>query len=60
MDPFTFGMVSVGVAGGSLIVVSFLESRGIVINKTLINIVLETSKLGAIWYLMKKVADVFL
>ncbi|GIN74051.1 hypothetical protein J14TS2_45260 [Bacillus sp. J14TS2] len=60
MDPYTFGMVSVGVAGGSLVVVSYLESRGVVINKTLIGIALEASKLGAIWYLMKEMAKVFL
>lgn len=54
MDPFNFAMLSVGTAGASLLLVSFLESRGFTINQTAINIMLEISKYGAILYLLKK------
>ncbi len=55
MDPFNFAILSVGSAGASLLLVSFLESRGFTINQTAVNIILEISKYGAILYLLKKV-----
>lgn len=59
MDPFTLGVVSVGVAGGSLLLISFLEYKNIQVNKTAINIALETSKYGGILYLLHELQKVF-
>lgn len=53
MDPFTFGIVATGAFGGALYVVSLLEQAGFKINQTAISIVLETTKYGAILWLMK-------
>lgn len=59
MEPFTFGIVSIGVAGGSLFVVSILDYYGIKVNQTAINIALEMTKYGGILYLLKEMARVF-
>lgn len=56
MDPFTFGIVATAAAGGTLYLVGLLEQAGFKINQTAINIVLETSKYGAILWLMKAMA----
>lgn len=60
MDPFTFGMVSIGVAGGSLIVVSVLSAYGIKVNETAIKITLEISKYGGMLYLLQHLSKLFL
>ena len=50
MDPFTFGLLGIGAAGGTLAVVGGLQHFGIKINEGAITIVLETSKFLAILY----------
>ena len=59
MDPITFGMVAVGVAGGSLITVTVLEAYGIKVNDTAIKIALEITKYGGILYLLKHLYKLF-
>ena len=59
MDPITYGMVSIGVAGGSLFVVSVLDRYGVKINTTAIKIVLEATKFGGIVYLLQHVQNLF-
>lgn len=60
MDPITFGMVSIGIAGGSLVGVSVLKEYGIKINETAINIALEITKYGGMLYLLKHLTILFL
>lgn len=60
MDPLTFGMVAIGVAGGSLFVISVLENYGIKVNKTMVSIVLEFIKAGGLLYLLKHISQLFL
>lgn len=60
MDPFTFGMVAVGTAGGSLFLVSVLKQYGINVNEDAIKIALEMTKLGGILYLLEHMAKIFL
>lgn len=60
MDPFTFGMVSVGVAGGSLFVVAVLKEYGIKVNETAVKVALEITKLGGILYLLEHMSKIFL
>lgn len=60
MDPATFGMVAVGAVGGSLIVVHLLEQYGFSVNKTMVTLILEGSKLGMILWLLKKLQYIFL
>lgn len=52
MDPFTFGIVSTGVFGGSLVVLGLL-GKAYPINEDAIRIVVEFIKMGAILYLLK-------
>lgn len=59
MDPITFGMVSVGIAGGSLVVVSILEKYDVKVNETMIKIVLELTKMGGILYLLEHLSKIF-
>lgn len=59
MDPITFGMVAIGVAGGSLCVVSVLEAAGVKINQTAINIALEVTKYGGMLYLLQHLSKLF-
>jgi hypothetical protein len=59
MDPVTFGMVSIGVAGGSLTLVSVLSSYGVKINESAIKIVLEATKFGGILYLLQHLQNLF-
>lgn len=54
MDPFTFGIVSVGAAGASLVGVALLGNAGIKINEDMIKIVMELGKYGSILYLLKE------
>lgn len=60
MGPITFGMVSIGAAGGSLIVVSLLKRLGININEEAVKLTLECSKYGLILYLLQHVSKLFL
>lgn len=60
MDPITFGMVAIGVAGGSLFVIGVLESYGIKVNKTMVSIALEFIKTGGLLYLLKHISELFL
>ncbi|MDT0163813.1 hypothetical protein [Bacillus sp. AG4(2022)] len=59
MDPVTFGMVSIGVAGGSLTLVTILSSYGVKINDSAIKIVLEATKFGGILYLLQHLQNLF-
>jgi formylmethanofuran dehydrogenase subunit C len=59
MDPITFGMVSIGMAGGSLCVVSALSWFGIKINEDMIKLALEISKYGGMLYLLKHLSKLF-
>lgn len=59
MDPFTFGMVFTGAAGGTLFVLGLLEKSDFPINEGMIRIFMETSKYGAIIWLFNHVFKVF-
>jgi hypothetical protein len=59
MDPITFGMVSIGVAGGSLCVVSALNWFGIKINEDMIKLALEITKYGGMLYLLQHLSKLF-
>lgn len=59
MDPITFGMVAIGVSGGSLCVVSVLGAAGIKINEDAIKIALEVTKYGGILYLLQHLQKLF-
>ncbi|CRK80285.1 hypothetical protein [Neobacillus massiliamazoniensis] len=59
MDPITFGMVAIGVAGGSLCLVTIMEHLGISINETAIKLALETTKFGGILYLLQHLSKLF-
>ncbi len=60
MDPITFGMVSIGVAGGSLCVVSILSAYGVQVNESAIKIALEVTKYGGMLYLLQHLSKIFL
>lgn len=59
MDPITLGMVSVGVAGGSLCVVSALSWFGIKVNEDMIKLALEITKYGGMLYLLQHLSKLF-
>lgn len=59
MDPITFGMVAIGVAGGSLCVVTILDACGIKVNENAIKVALEISKYGGILYLLQHLSKLF-
>ncbi|WP_066317047.1 hypothetical protein [Bacillus sp. FJAT-29814] len=60
MGPITFGMVSIGAAGGSLMIVALLKRYGISINEEAIKLVLEITKYGGILYLLNHISKLFL
>lgn len=60
MGPITFGMVSIGAAGGSLLTVAILKRFGLKINEEAIKVTLELSKYGLIFYLLHHVSKLFL
>lgn len=60
MDTITFGMVAIGVAGGSLFVIGLLENHGVKINKTMVSVALELIKAGGLLYLIKHISQLFL
>lgn len=60
MDPITFGMISIGVAGGSLIAVTVLDAYGFKVNETAIKIALEITKYGGMLYLLQHLTKLFL
>lgn len=53
MDPFTFGLVGISAAGGTLFLIGLLEQAGLKINETAIKLLLEATKYGGILYLLK-------
>ncbi|RWR04127.1 hypothetical protein QNH23_06570 [Siminovitchia fortis] len=57
MDPFTLGLISIGAAGGTLAIVGGLQNIGVKINEGAVMAVLETTKYGAILYLLKSMAN---
>lgn len=59
MDPITFGMVAIGVAGGSLCTVSILTHYGVKINEDAIKIALEITKYGGVLYLLQHLSKLF-
>lgn len=59
MDPVTWGLVGIGAAGGSLVVVGLLQRAGISINEGAVTMLLELTKYGGILYLLKEMARVF-
>lgn len=60
MDPITFGMVSIGIAGGTLYLVAWLEKRGFKVNEEAVTLVLELMKAGGLLYLLEHLANLFL
>lgn len=54
MEPFTLGLLSVSAAGGALAIVGGLGYAGFKINELAVTVILELSKYGAIFYLLKK------
>jgi hypothetical protein len=60
MGPITFGMVSIGAAGGSLLLISILSKYGIKVNEDLIKVALELMKFGSILYLLQHISKLFL
>ena len=60
MDPISFGMVVVGATGGSLVILHILEQYGIQVNKLMVTLILEGSKYGMIFWLLKKLQYLFL
>jgi hypothetical protein len=59
MDPITFGMVAIGVAGGSLCLVSALNTLGVKINEDAIKLALEVTKYGGMLYLLQHLSKLF-
>jgi hypothetical protein len=59
LGPITFGMVAIGVAGGSLCVISVLKTFGVELNETAINIALEVTKYGGMLYLLQHLSKLF-
>lgn len=59
MDPVTFGMISIGVAGGSLVAVSILKALGKQINEQAVNLALEVTKYGGMLYLLQHLSHLF-
>lgn len=60
MDPITFGMVSISIAGGTLYLVAWLEKHGFNLNEEAVNLVLELMKAGGLLYLLEHLAKLFL
>ena len=60
MDPFVVGIVGIGIGGGALLLVTFLEHKGFTVNQTAIKIVMEACKYGGILWLLKEMFNVFL
>jgi hypothetical protein len=60
MDPISIGMVTIGIAGGSLCAVTALNKIGIKLNEEAIKIALEITKFGGILYLLHHLSKIFL
>lgn len=60
MDPISFGMVAICLAGGSLYVVSLLDKYGVRVNDEAITFILELIKAGGLLYLLQQLANLFL
>ncbi|QIW89330.1 hypothetical protein Gp_56 [Bacillus phage vB_Bacillus_1020A] len=52
-------MVAIGVAGGSLCVVTILDAYGIKVNEDAIKIALEITKYGGMLYLLQHLSKLF-
>ncbi len=59
MDPITFGIILIGSAGGSLLVVTALEKMNITINEGMVKFVLETVKFGGILWFINHISKIF-
>lgn len=59
MEPFTFGIVSTAVFGGSLVVLGLL-GKEFSLNDDAVKITMEVVKMGAILYLFKVLYIAFL
>ncbi|MCI1615408.1 hypothetical protein [Heyndrickxia oleronia] len=57
MDPFTFGMIAIGSAGGTLVLLSKFEEK---LNKDAIKIALEITKYGSILWFLQHLSRVFI
>lgn len=60
MDPFTFGIVSTGVFGGGLLLITGLERAGVQINEDFLKIVMEVVKVGVLLKFMAMLSSMFL
>jgi hypothetical protein len=60
MDPFTFGIVSTGVFGVGLLLITGLEKAGIQINEDFLKIVMEVVKVGVLLKFMVMLSQLFL
>lgn len=60
MEPFTFGVVFVGVTGSALVGIALLDRAGVNINEGMLSLFLETVKYGSILILLKEVSKLFL
>ncbi len=59
LDPFTFGITFISASGGVFMILHALEQSGLSINKEMIHLMMETSKFGAILWLLKELSKVF-
>lgn len=59
MEPITFGMVAIGMTGGSLAAVTILKRVGFGINEDAIRFVLEITKYGGMLYLLQHLSNLF-
>lgn len=60
MDPITFGMVAIGMSGGTLYLIGLLEKYGMKVNEEAISFILELLKAGGLLYLLEHIANLFL
>lgn len=56
MDPFTFGLVFVGSAGGLVTLLAVLESADVPINAKMVSMFMEVTKYGSILWLLKEIS----
>lgn len=60
MDPFTFGLVFVGASGGLVTLLAVLETADVPINEHMIKIFMTVTSYGAILWLLKELARIFI
>jgi len=56
VDPFTFGLVFVGSAGGLVTLLAVLESADFPINTKMVELFMTVTKFGAILWLLKEIS----